>query len=175
MPRPQCHRRIQGQPGCRRFKPDSPSNQPVLEVGLTLDEFEAIRLADLEGKAHQSGGEAMDVSRQTFGRILETARRKVAEALVEGKAIRIEGGNITMNDQRTFVCNHCQHRWQVPCGTPRPNQCPECKSTNVHRAPEERGHAVCRGRGMGRMGQGGGGGGHGGGGHGRGCQRGHNR
>jgi len=81
----------------------------------------------------------MDISRQTFGRILESARRKVAEALVEGRALRIEGGNFEMREMRTFVCRDCRHSWQVPYGTGRPGSCPECKSTNIQRSPEERG------------------------------------
>ena len=116
----------------------------LLEVRLTVDEFEALRLADLEGRYHEQGGEEMDVSRQTFGRILESARRKVAEALVEGKALRIEGGNFEMREQRTFECGDCKHRWQVPFGIGRPGSCPECKSVNIHRAAEERGQGVHR-------------------------------
>ena len=62
------------------------------EVVLGLDETEALRLADLEGLSHEQVGERMEVSRPTVGRILESARRKVAEALVHGKALRISGG-----------------------------------------------------------------------------------
>ncbi|MDD5088058.1 MAG: DUF134 domain-containing protein [bacterium] len=143
MPRKQCQRRIRQVPGIQYFKPQGIPMTALLEVLLTVDEFEAIRLADLEGRYHAEGGEEMDVSRQTFGRILESARRKVAQALVEGKALRIEGGNFDMREQRTFVCSDCNHRWQVPFGTGRPGSCPECKNSNIHRAPEERGHGRC--------------------------------
>jgi predicted DNA-binding protein (UPF0251 family) len=64
------------------------------QVGLTVDELEAIRLADLEGLYQEAAAEQMNVSRQTFGRILEAAHRKVADALVNGKALSIEGGPI---------------------------------------------------------------------------------
>ena len=57
-----------------------------------MDEIEAMRLADLEGMYQEQAAERMDVSRQTFGRIITSAHRKVAEALVEGKALRIDGG-----------------------------------------------------------------------------------
>jgi len=60
------------------------------EVSLTLDEIEAIRLADYEGLYHEAAAVRMKVSRQTFGRILNDARRKVSECLVKGKALRIE-------------------------------------------------------------------------------------
>jgi predicted DNA-binding protein (UPF0251 family) len=63
------------------------------EVSLSLDELEAIRLADLEGLYHERAASEMDVSRATFGRILDAARRKVAEAIVNGKALKIEESN----------------------------------------------------------------------------------
>ena len=62
-------------------------------VALTVDELEAIRLADLEGLYQEQAAAHMNVSRQTFGRILEAAHKKVAEALVHGKALSIEGGS----------------------------------------------------------------------------------
>jgi len=68
-------------------------NPPLIhleEVGLSLDELEAIRLADYEGLYHEQAAEKMKISRPTFGRILGEARRKLAETLVEGKALRIE-------------------------------------------------------------------------------------
>ncbi len=63
------------------------------QVALTIDEFEALRLADLEGLYQEQAAEQMNVSRQTFGRILEVAHKKVADALVHGKALSIEGGS----------------------------------------------------------------------------------
>ncbi len=64
------------------------------EVSLTFDEIEAVRLADLENLYQEKVAERMGVSRQTVGRILVAARKKIAEALVNGKAIRLEGGQI---------------------------------------------------------------------------------
>lgn len=63
---------------------------------VSLDEFEAIRLADLEGLYQEEAAARMNVSRPTFGRIIESARRAVAEALVLGKQLRIEGGVVSM-------------------------------------------------------------------------------
>lgn len=60
------------------------------EIALTIDEFEAIRLADLHELYHEDAAKKMKISRQTFGRILQNARRKVAEALIQGKALKIE-------------------------------------------------------------------------------------
>jgi hypothetical protein len=106
---------------------------------LGEDELEAIRLADFEGLYQEEAAERMHVSRQTFGRIIASARRKVAQALTEGKALRIEGGEIDMPEMRTFNCYECQHVWQLSYGTGRPNACPNCGSSNFHRAEEERG------------------------------------
>ena len=63
------------------------------EVRLTVDERESLRLADLLGMSHEEAGRRMGVSRATFGRIVECARKIVADALIHGKAIRVEGGN----------------------------------------------------------------------------------
>jgi len=60
------------------------------EVNLSLDELEAIRLADYEGLYHEQAAEKMNISRPTFGRILNEARRKLAEVFVAGKALKIE-------------------------------------------------------------------------------------
>jgi predicted DNA-binding protein (UPF0251 family) len=111
------------------------------EVILRVDEFEAIRLADLDGLYQEQAAEKMKVSRQTFGRIIESAHKKVAEALVKGKALKIEGGEFEMASMRKFRCSDCQHSWGLPYGTGRPEGCPSCKSGNIHRAEEDRGYA----------------------------------
>ncbi len=77
---------------------------------LTLDEFEAIRLADGEGLYQEEAAERMGVSRATFGRIVEAARRKVAQVLVEGKALRIEGGRVHTMQAGPFRCKRCGMR-----------------------------------------------------------------
>ena len=82
------------QPGVAYFKPRGVPLRVLDEVVLGLDEVEALRLADFEGLSHEETGERMQVSRQTVGRILEAGRRKVADALVHGKALRIEGGPV---------------------------------------------------------------------------------
>ena len=94
MPRPKCCRRIAGPPGCRSFGPRGmgPGTQPPVLLGL--DEFEAIRLADLEGLYQEQAAEKLQVSRQTFGRIIASARKKVAQALIEGRGLQIEGGTV---------------------------------------------------------------------------------
>jgi predicted DNA-binding protein (UPF0251 family) len=120
------------------------------EVILTVDEFEALRLADLENLYQEQAAEKMNVSRQTFGRIIESAHKKVAEALVKGKALKIEGGEFEMAAMRKFECYECQHSWELPYGTGRPENCPSCKSGNIQRAQEDRGYDRGLGRGQGK-------------------------
>ena len=151
MARPRYCRRVCCLPHSNYFKPRGIPLFLLEEVTLTMDEFEAIRLADLEGFYQEQAAEEMNISRQTFGRIIESARKKVAEALVKGKALRIEGGDIEMAAMRRFACDDCQHTWELPYGTGRPSECPSCKGKNIHRAVEDRGYA--RG-GRGRHGQG---------------------
>jgi DNA-directed RNA polymerase subunit RPC12/RpoP len=56
-------------------------------------------------------------------------------------ALRIEGGVIEMAEQRTFRCSDCEHEWQLPFGTGRPSECPQCQSKIFRRAEEERGRS----------------------------------
>jgi predicted DNA-binding protein (UPF0251 family) len=87
--RPKKQRRIGCRPGARLFKP---RGIPVRDLGLVCleaDELEALRLADQLGLHHAESGRRMGVSRATFGRILESARHKVATALVDGQAIEL--------------------------------------------------------------------------------------
>jgi predicted DNA-binding protein (UPF0251 family) len=68
------------------------------EVVLTLDEFEAVRWADWEGLYHAEAAQKLNVSRQTLGNILESARRKIADALIHAKALKIEGGVVQVTN-----------------------------------------------------------------------------
>jgi len=94
MPRPCCLRRVRGGPPSGLFKPAGIPTHALELVEMTLDELEAIRLVDLEGLHQEDAGARMGVSRQTLGRIVESARRKVVGALVMGRALCIEGGPI---------------------------------------------------------------------------------
>jgi len=150
MARPIHCRRVSSLPGSTYFKPRGIPLSMLEEVVLTVDEFEAIRLADLEGLYQEHAAEKMGISRQTFGRIIESAHKKVAEALVKGKALRIEGGEIEMPSERKFRCYDCHHCWGAPYGTGRPESCPTCKSENIGRAEGGTGKGRGSGRGQGR-------------------------
>ena len=92
MPRPFKCRRVCGTPGADYFKPRGIPLSALQEIGLTIDEFEAIRLADLGGLYQEDAAKKMDISRQTFGNIIAAAHKKIADAIVNGKALKIEGG-----------------------------------------------------------------------------------
>ncbi|MCM8776517.1 MAG: DUF134 domain-containing protein [Candidatus Omnitrophica bacterium] len=131
---------MHGAPGTNYFKPRGIPMTELEAVCLGMDEFEAIRLADLEGLYQEDAAKKMSVSRQTFGNIIESAHKKIAEAIVNGKALKIEGGVVEMI-QRRFTCSDCKHEWSIPCGTARSEECPKCQSKNLHPAEGERGWA----------------------------------
>jgi uncharacterized protein len=143
MPRPVKCRRVGFEPGVTYYKPRGVPLHDLLEVALGVDELEALRLADTLGLSQEEGAAQMGVSRATFGRILERAHRKVAEALVKGKALKIEGGDYEMNEMRNFACSDCRRQWQVPFGTGRPGECPACHGRNFQRS------MACRSQGSG--------------------------
>ena len=94
MPRPPRPRRVAGNPVATVFKPAGVPARDLEWTQLTLDEFEAVRLVDGEGLDQESVAERMDVSRPTITRILASARAKIAQVLVKGQALLIEGGPI---------------------------------------------------------------------------------
>ena len=118
MARPKCCRRVAGEPPCQIFKPAGVPLTELTEVTLTLDEVEALRLADLDGLYQEQAGERMNISRATFGRIVEQARRKVADALLHGKALRLEGGTVAMSGESNKPANNREGRGsgRGPCG-----------------------------------------------------------
>jgi hypothetical protein len=87
-------------PSADYFKPRGISLDKLEEVALTMDEFESIRLADLEGLYQENGANKMRISRQTFGNIIESAHRKIADVIVHAKALKIEGGVVHMVNRR---------------------------------------------------------------------------
>lgn len=97
MARPVKCRNIVSQPKSYYFKPRGIPLCDLEESTLAADEFQALKYYDLDGKSQIEGAEAMGISRQTFGNIIASARRKIAEALVHGKALRIE--KFTENDK----------------------------------------------------------------------------
>jgi uncharacterized protein len=94
MPRPFCPRRVANCPDVAFFKPAGIPLGQLNVVVMPLDEFEAIRLADGQGLEQTEAAKIMGVSRQTFSRIIRSARGKVADFLTNGAALKIEGGPV---------------------------------------------------------------------------------
>ncbi len=96
MPRPFCRRRIGWLPSRRYFYPEGRNPHAKEQISLTLDEFEAIRLGDYFGLYQEEAAARMNISRATFGRILDSAHRKIAEFLIKGQRLSIEGGPVEL-------------------------------------------------------------------------------
>ena len=134
MVRPRKDRFVAFNPHVSYFKPRGIPMLALDEVKLTVDEREAIRLSDLLGLSHEEAGQRMGVSRATFGRIIQRARQVIADALIHGKAINVEGGNYQIAEtRRMFACRGCNFQWEEPRGTGKPKSCPSCDQEDVHR------------------------------------------
>ncbi|MBT3405522.1 DUF134 domain-containing protein [archaeon] len=96
--RPRICRRIRGRPDVTYFKPAGIRMIDLKEVVLAMDEFEAIRLVDFEGIEQSVAGEKMKISQPTLSRLLKSARNKLAGAITNGNAIKIEGGNFKFSN-----------------------------------------------------------------------------
>lgn len=99
-------RRVCMEPKSKLFKVDAKCNQ---QVTLGLEELESIRLIDFEGLEQIEAANRMEVSRGTFQRILYEARKKVAEALIQGKNIAIEGGHYTISSKACNTSKRCKN------------------------------------------------------------------
>ena len=104
MPRPTQLRQVSLQPSIKAFKPIGIPLRQLEILSLQLDELEAIRLTDQEGLYQEEAAARMGVSRVTFGRILREAHEKVAEALLEGKALVIGEGPVRFAPGARGVC-----------------------------------------------------------------------
>ncbi len=125
MVRPTMPRRVGCPPQATYFKPRGIPLGGLDEVTLTLDELEAVRLADLEELYQEQAAERMQVSRPTFGNIITAAHKKIADALVNGKALRIEGGAVEVTGN--CCCPACGHQWR--CADAPTLACPKCGAT----------------------------------------------
>ncbi|GEA13763.1 UPF0251 protein [Moorella sp. E308F] len=128
MPRPPKCRRVEFIPGITYFKPAAVPLRQLEEVVLAVEELEAIRLKDIEGLEQEECAARMRVSRPTFFRILGAARSKVADALINGKAIRVEGGVYRLAGAKAR-CEECGYEWEPE--TEETGTCPHCGSTDI--------------------------------------------
>lgn len=151
MPRPKKKRLVNRPPLYTSFKPIGVRINELEQIPLTLDELEAIRLSDYEGKDHAEAADEMNISRSTFTRLIEKARQKVATFLIEGKNLFIEGGNVHFRGN-ILRCQRCGHMFKT--GFEKPiHVCPSCGSNNLIDLAGGFGHGKCcrgynRGHGM---------------------------
>jgi predicted DNA-binding protein (UPF0251 family) len=132
LPRPVKCRRIASLPDTNYFKPAGIPMQELEEVNISIEEAEALRLKDLEGLEQEQGAQRMSISRPTFQRVLASARKKLADALLHGKAIKIDGGNFAMAESR-FRCVE-GHEWSLPFESVvagYPGSCPTCNTPEI--------------------------------------------
>jgi predicted DNA-binding protein (UPF0251 family) len=142
LARPTKWRRINHVPAIQYFIPSEKNVEEIPQNTLKLEELEAIRLKDLEGLEQSQCAEKMGVSRPTFQRILLAAREKIADSLVNGKMIRIEGGHFTLNICPA-KCLDCNYEWteryeNLDAIVSGEFECPACGSGNIACVQSER-------------------------------------
>ena len=147
MARKRCCGLIEREPDCQRFISEGHKKSKVIELGV--EELEAVRLKDLGSLDQADCAAAMGLSRATFQRILQSARRKIAMALVEGRSIIIKGGNYMVKN-RVFECQDCGHKWEVePCTAGGKHgyeiACPQCGSMKKNKISEDGAKHACGG------------------------------
>lgn len=132
MPRPRIPRRIDTPPRFLQFKPVGVPRRLLETVTMTVDEIEAIRLADREGLDHQPAAERMGISRPTFTRLLEVAHAKLATCIIDGKELVIEGGEVDF-EHSLQRCRDCGEEVREAADALRA----ETASTNTDRSGDE--------------------------------------
>jgi predicted DNA-binding protein (UPF0251 family) len=128
MARPKRLRRLTFAPPVHSFFPAGRESHPNRKemVIITMDEFEALRLADLECLSQEEAAKKMSISRATFGRIIESGRSKVARALVQGCCIEISGGAYMFGRGRYLQCPRCRCRQSRDAGERKHVECRRC-------------------------------------------------
>ncbi len=129
MPRRRRLRRVVAPPGFKGFKPYGVFKSSEDKVELLYEEYEAIKLSDYDGLNHENAASLMGVSRPTFARIYESARKKIAQALVENKEIMSVYGNALL-DKHWFLCKDCHARFTIPQSLTQ-QICALCSSKNI--------------------------------------------
>ncbi len=130
MPRPTKPRWVEFVPDVTYFKPAGIPMTDLEEVTLGVDEFEAVRLKDFLALEQEECATRMNLAQSTFQRIISQARFKVAQAIVEGKAIRIEGGDFVVSP-RGFVCQDCTYEWVSEGKAGTEPSCPSCGGEKI--------------------------------------------
>lgn len=136
MPRPKRIRKVNNPPHFKGFRPIGVASEG-LPVILNYEEYESIRLSDFELLGQVEASKVMDISRPTYARIYESARRKVAQAFVNGSAIVFEGGKVYFNSE-WYSCNHCGCSFNHPLKDQKITGCALCSSSDISQYNENR-------------------------------------
>ncbi len=141
MSRPKTNRIVFEPPLYKVFVPKGGGVMPPEKVRISLDEFEAVRLADYNGLTHEEASIAMEISRSTFTRLIENARRKIADIMINGKELVIEGGNVHFKNNiiKCLDCSNVVKTSIEVCVT----ECPTCHSHNLLNFAGSFGHGEC--------------------------------
>lgn len=129
MSRPKNNRFVKEPPIFTDFKPIGIRGKNLERVYLSIDEYEAIRLADEIGLSHEQAANEMKISRSTFSRLILKSRNKIADFIVNGKALSIEGGKFYFINN-IFKCNDCGDLFKTKIKD-NPYNCPNCNSNNI--------------------------------------------
>lgn len=129
MARPKKFRKVEFFPEYTYFVPWGKPKCEVEEIILNVEELEAMRLRDIEKLTQEECADRMNVSRQTFQNIIDSAREKVSKALMEGRSIKIGGGHYT-TEYCKFRCLDCNYIYQINFERDK-HKCPSCGSANV--------------------------------------------
>lgn len=141
MSRPEKDRIVHRPPIFTEFKPGGVARNLLQQTLLSLDEYEALRLADHIGLSHIEAADEMEISRSTFTRLIEKARKKIADFLIQGKLLTIEGGNIHFRNN-IIRCLDCGYMFNIDMGAAF-TECPECNSNNLLNLAGGFGHGRC--------------------------------
>jgi uncharacterized protein len=141
MSRPQYNRIVNEPPLFSHFKPVGVREQDSKQISLTLDEFEAFRLADQLGYSHALAADEMEISRSTFSRLIEKARKKIADFIILGGVLNIGGGAVHFR-VNILQCRDCGHMFRVQFDHDI-SECPECHSEKILNMAGSFGHGKC--------------------------------
>ena len=141
MPRPKKNKMVSCPPLYSCFKPVGVPRSSLEDINLEIGEYEAIRLTDYEGLDHADAAAEMEISRSTFSRLIERARKKVAGFLIEGRMLQIEGGKVHFRDN-VLKCHSCGHIFNINIGA-RFTRCPACDSSELLNLAGSFGHGRC--------------------------------
>jgi predicted DNA-binding protein (UPF0251 family) len=141
MPRPKNNRIVHEPPLFSEFKPVGVPGRSLEEILLSLDEFEAVRLADFVGMSHEEAADEMGISRSTFSRLIEKSRKIIAEFIFQGRLLTIDGGNIHFR-RNIIQCSDCGHMFKIKIDS-TVSECPECHSKKLLNLAGGFGHGEC--------------------------------